>query len=43
MALISAALLAFALSFDETIITLFLVGDTEHMGIGDGLNIRSCR
>jgi ABC-type spermidine/putrescine transport system permease subunit II len=33
IALISAALLAFALSFDETIITLFLVGDTSTLPI----------
>ena len=29
MAVIAAALLAFALSFDETMITLFLIGDTS--------------
>ena len=29
VALVTAAMLAFALSFDETIITLFLVGDTN--------------
>jgi len=33
IALITAALLAFALSFDETIITLFLVGDTSTLPI----------
>lgn len=32
-ALVAAALLAFALSFDETIITLFLVGDTSTLPI----------
>jgi putative spermidine/putrescine transport system permease protein len=33
VALVTAALLAFALSFDETIITLFLVGDTSTLPI----------
>ena len=33
MAVVTAALLAFALSFDETIITLFLVGDTSTLPI----------
>jgi putative spermidine/putrescine transport system permease protein/spermidine/putrescine transport system permease protein len=33
MALVTAAMLAFALSFDETIITLFLVGDTNTLPI----------
>jgi putative spermidine/putrescine transport system permease protein/spermidine/putrescine transport system permease protein len=33
VALVTAALLAFALSFDETIITLFLVGDTNTLPI----------
>lgn len=33
MSIVTAALLAFALSFDETIITLFLVGDTSTLPI----------
>jgi putative spermidine/putrescine transport system permease protein/spermidine/putrescine transport system permease protein len=33
IALVTAALLAFALSFDETIITLFLIGDTSTLPI----------
>jgi ABC-type spermidine/putrescine transport system permease subunit II len=33
IALVTAAMLAFALSFDETIITLFLVGDTNTLPI----------
>ena len=33
MAIITAALLAFALSFDETLITLFLIGDTNTLPI----------
>lgn len=33
IALVTAAMLAFALSFDETIITLFLVGDTSTLPI----------
>ncbi len=33
MAVVTAALLAFALSFDETMITLFLVGDTNTLPI----------
>lgn len=33
VALVTAALLAFALSFDETIITLFVVGDTSTLPI----------
>jgi putative spermidine/putrescine transport system permease protein/spermidine/putrescine transport system permease protein len=33
MAVITAALLAFALSFDETLITLFLIGDTNTLPI----------
>jgi len=33
MAVVTAALLAFALSFDETMITLFLVGDTSTLPV----------